>query len=281
LRIDLELDGFCLSGSGVPRAVHVVSLRTPADDLRNRFRTGANRHGRWFGCFNSVFGAPTFINAGDVIKVRVDGRKRRFTIPDIRPRTDRVGDAIRGRGPAGTTIQISIDRVSPTTHDPGIERAATVDERGRWRVELSGDYDIVGGMRINARLAHAGMVVRAASYAPYFKVSAGGNVLSGAVDPGQTVDFRLVDGEGATRATASTRRIVGAFFHVALQDDRGNAVYPRAGDRIESDIAADGRLLIPDSYLRRSSDLAPGDGLELTCRTEGGDELMLTSDARP
>lgn len=143
LEVDVEIGAFCLSG--IPRAVHVVALRTPDDELRDRFRTKSDRDGRWFGCFGSVFGMPTRVHAADVIEVRAEGLKRIFTVPDIRLRTDRVRDVIRGRGPAGATIQVSVDRLGPTRTEPGIERDATVNAQGRWRLDLSGQYDIIGG----------------------------------------------------------------------------------------------------------------------------------------
>ncbi len=320
LRVDVEIGRHVLSGQGVSRAVHVVILRTPEGDLRSRFRVEADGQGRWLGAFGHY--VPVTVNAGDIILIRVEGRKRTFTVPDIRPRTDRVGDVIRGRGPAGATVKVLVDRVGPTVYESGIERDETVNAQGRWRLDLSDQYDIIGGLRITVRLVHDGLSVVAGSFAPYFSMNAGGDTINGSVNPGQTVDFRLIDGGGVTRAAASTASTTSDFFFVALQDERGNAVYPRPGDRIESDIAADGRLLIPDSYLRasasddrikarcmpdaaftlysfgdrqrtfqgrtqddgtlrRSSDLQPGDSLELTCRTGGGDELGLTSDARP
>ncbi len=277
LQISVGIDDFsyCVSGSGVPRAIHVASLRTPDDEPRSRIRREADRRGRWFGCFNSIHGAPIFINAGDVIKVRVAGQERRFTIPDIRPRTHRVGDVIRGRGPVGATIQVSVDRGGFTEVDPGVARDVTVNGRGRWRLDLSGHYDIKGTDQISVALADDGLYVFSNSLAPHVKLDAGGNVLEGAVNPGRTVRFRLVGGDGVTRATASASEINSGRYAVSLQDERGNAVYPRAGDRIESDIAADGQLLIPASYLRAS---ASDDRIKAGCMPHSGFELFTSGE---
>ena len=275
LQISVGIGAFCVSGSGVPRAVHVVSLRTPDDELRSRFRREAGRQGRWLGCFNSVHGTPIFINAGDVIKVRVEGQKRRFTVPDIRPRTDRVGDVIRGRGPVGASIQVSVDRPGFTTDDPGVRRDVRVNGRGRWRLDLSDQYDIRGADGISVALADDGLHVSSNSFAPHIQLDAGGNVLSGAIDPGRTVSFRLVGGDGATRATASASEFFSGTYRVSLQDERGNAVYPRAGDRIESDIAGDGDLAIPDSFLRAD---ASEDRIKARCMPHSEFELFTAGD---
>jgi len=250
LQVNVGIGASCISGTGVPRAVHVVSLRAPDGELRGRFRDDATRRGRWFGCFGSDFGPRASINAGDAIKIRVEGRKHTFTVPDIRPRTDRVGDVIRGRGPAGATIQVTVERIEATEEEPGIAREATVDARGRWRLDLAGEYDIVGKLRVSTRLDDDGVVTFADSPVPFLALSSAAAAVSGSANPGQTVHLRLVDGDGATRVTASTSPTTHGYFFMALQDHRGNAVYPRPGDRIESDIAADGDLLIPDSFLK-------------------------------
>lgn len=85
--------------------------------------------------------------------------------------------------------------------------------------------------------------------------------------------FRLVDGEGETRAAASAsddrikaRCMPDAAFTLYSFGDRQRTFEGRTQD---------------DGALQRSSDLQPGDSLELTCRTGSGDELTLTSDARP
>jgi len=250
LQVNVEIGAFCISGTGVPRAVHVVSLRAPDGELRGRFRDDATRRGRWFGCFGFDPGPRATINAGDAIKIRVERRKRTFTVPDIRPRTDRVGDVIRGRGPAGATIQVRVERVEATGTELGIAREATVDARGRWRLDLAGEYDIVGGWRVSVRLDDDDMVTFADSAVPFIALSSAAAAVSGSANPGQTVHLRLVDGDGATRAKVSARAFYRDIFIVSLQDHRGNAVYPRPGDRLESDIAADGDLLIPDGFLK-------------------------------
>lgn len=250
LQVAVEIGAFCISGTGVPRAVHVVSLRAPDGELRGRFRDDATRRGRWFGCFGSDPGPRATINAGDAIKIRVEGRKRTFTVPDIRPRIDRVGDVIRGRGPAGATIQVRVERVEATGTELGIAREATVDARGRWRLDLAGEYDIVGGWQVSVRLEDDGMLVLADSGVPFIALSVAAAAVSGSANPGQTVHLRLVDGDGATRAKVSTRAFYRDIFIVSLQDHRGNAVYPRPGDHLESDIAADGDLLIPDGFIK-------------------------------
>ncbi len=226
LRVNVQIGDFCLSGSGVPKAVHVVSLRAPDGELRGRFREDATRRGRWFGCFGSDPGPRATINAGDAIKIRVEGRKRTFTVPDIRPRIDRVGDVIRGRGPAGATIQVRVERVEATGTELGIAREATVDARGRWRLDLAGEYDIVGGWRVSVRLDDDGMLVLADSGVPFVALSVAAAAVSGSANPGQTVHLRLVDSDGATRAEVSTRAFYRDIFIVSLQDHRGNAVYP-------------------------------------------------------
>lgn len=160
LQISVGIDDFsyCVSGSGVPRAIHVASLRTPDDEPRSHPQgsrpsgpmvrllqlhprgTDLHQRGR---CDQGPGGRP---------KAQVHDPGHPSTNASCRRRHP-------GRGPVGATIQVSVDRGGFAEVDLGVARDVTVNGRGRWRLDLSGHYDIKGTDQISVALADDGLYV--------------------------------------------------------------------------------------------------------------------------
>lgn len=239
--LSVDVGGPCITGRGEPGIRHTVTLRAPDGTYRARSSDRSNSEGEFFVC---LFGSGlTIINPGDRVTVRTRAGSETLRISDLRPRIDRRADTIWGRGPKGAIVRV---RVYPFPDRP---RTFTVpvDGRGYWRMDTTGELDIIGADAVEVRFRRGGDEVRASGYAPYLQFGADSNIVTGAATVGGQPTITLSRG-GITFAAATAISLVGSIV-ATLETPKGRAVYPRAGDVVSSTIAGGITLRVPISEL--------------------------------
>jgi len=227
----------CVNGTAPKGQLVTYSLRDSHGTLRLRARTHAESDGTFYLCpFGSV---PTYPEPGDTVKVKTPTASRSIVMPDIWPSIDRVTDVIRGHGPKGATLRV---QVAATTGD--VSRTVTVDDAGRWRLDLGGVADILGADQVLVSWKHAGVTVRAVSAAPAVLFSPQSDYVTGARNLGRPVSLRLTDADGKVRSD-TTAATYGPSFLAFLESAKGRAVNPRSGDRLRVGIAGGITLRVP------------------------------------
>lgn len=227
----------CVNGTAPKGQLVTYSLRDSHGTLRVRSRTHAGRDGSFFLC---PFGAvPTYPEPGDTVTVKSPTVSRSIVMPDIWPSIDRVTDVIRGHGPKGAKLRV---QVAATSGD--VSRTVTVDDAGRWRLDLGGVADILGADPVMVTWKHAGVTIRAVSAAPAVLFSAQSDYVTGVRNLGQAVTLRLTDATGTLRS-ATPAAAYGPSFLAFLESAKGRAVNPRSGDRLHVGIAGGITLRVP------------------------------------
>ena len=197
---------------------------------------------------------------GDRIAVTAGSLHRTLTVPPLTARFDRVSHRVSGRGPAGGTLQISVEggskahptRVSCTT-------STVVSALGVYSVDVEA---IAPGGACPARYTTAGGdfayvswtdglhdVVEVAPTAQLVEVTIGEAGVAGYLLPGATVTFELRTTTRVLRGSATVHGDAwGGEFGRDLRDAQGHLVPIRVGDRLSGDWARHVELVIPDMH---------------------------------
>lgn len=234
----LDLGDPCFSGHGHEDARHSVSLLTPDGHIRDQLVV-RSRGDRFRACF------ALDMNPNDRLRVRSQGDRRTFRIPDIKPFVDRTTDKVKGRAPAGTEVMLML------ADDNDLVRTVVADDDGWYRTDFTSKWDIRGTDPVIARWQHEGDEVLAVQITPFVIFNLVDDVVHGAANRGADVSIELLNRDGLPRGDARGEPDQGGQFETFFRDPAGTPVYPRRGDRIVAPaIASDVDLLVPAMSIR-------------------------------
>jgi hypothetical protein len=164
----------------------------------------------------------------------------------VRLRIDRTADRVWGTGPADSTIPLAVTRP-----DRGVLARANVaaDAQGRFDHSLARTVDLVAGDTVAAVLRRGALRVTTRAAVPWVRVTAATELLVVVGQPDAGASVRLMR-DGTTRASGNGTDLGDGLNIVPLRTATGAVAYPRAGDRLVTDVVGLPRLLIPRSALR-------------------------------
>ena len=247
LNMELKLGSRCLSGhKPTDQPVKVKLLRRDGRALETR--QDASTEFAWSICFRDH--VPV---AGNRIRLTNGTFERTVSVPDLTIALDRVTNVVRGRAPAGRTIDLAYAacdseglcvKASPIP--------VTANSHGRYRTDLSGSIDIDGSDIVRAIYtnAHDDRFYREGR-APWMTIK-GPNRFSLSCLPTGTTTVRLLSPTGALRASRSFHTTRGCRTVSGMFRKDGHAVNIRGGDRIRSDFASDARMVWPSPFVSAS-----------------------------
>ena len=194
---------------------------------------------------NACFGPPMV--PGDRITVKVGSTSRTLSVPKLSlGKLDRVQDLITGAGPSGKEVRITVNRCPPSSSPGGDCPDKLVLKRvvqgGTFSVDVSHSLDLRGKdfVEVVARNA-SGDRFRVARSVPEFSVTLGHSFISGALPPGHTFHFELLDAPGGTViATAAFQNGGGSQFI-----GESGEVFLGIGNQVRSTFASDAKLTVP------------------------------------
>ena len=107
ISVEVTVGFSCVTGSGQKRSEVIVTLGSALGDLRDRVITKTDKFGFWGACFR-LFSPSTYINGGDLLKVKIGDDVRRIDVPRLQPRIDRVHDVISGFAAPHSQVDIAV-----------------------------------------------------------------------------------------------------------------------------------------------------------------------------
>lgn len=247
LNMELRLGSRCVTGhKPTDQPVKVKLLRRDGRALETR--QDASTDFEWRICFRDHVPA-----AGNRIRLTNGAFVRTVSVPDLTAALDRVTNVVRGRAPAGRTV----DLVYGACDSEGVcakvlPGPVTANSHGRYRKDLSRSIDIDGSDIVRAIYTNSGgdRFYREGR-APYMTIT-GPNRFKLSCLPAGTTILRLLSPTGALRAsktfhaTRGCRTVSGTFRR------NGHAVNIHTGDRIRSDFASDARMTWPSPFVAAS-----------------------------
>jgi hypothetical protein len=238
VRYDLTLWDDCFSGTGPASKLLTFDLRRPNGTLAERVSDKTDASGRFAACFN-----PNYIISGwTLVAKRGTTRLRTFTIPTVTVATDRGDDTVKGRAPAGKRVTVSVrDCTSdPTTCTTVLARRLTASTKGRYALDVTGDFDAVGQDLAVARIrTGAGDTITRSVPFPYFYAWPSLNLVVVYAKAGSAIGAQQLDGPSGPVAQTAT---------VTIGPD-GDGLWnllTEPGDRFVVGIEADAILDLPD-----------------------------------
>jgi hypothetical protein len=248
LDLELRLGSRCLSGhKPTDQPVKVKLLRRDGKALETR--QDASTDFEWSICFRDH--VPV---AGNRIRLTNGTFERTVSVPDLTLALDRVTNVVRGRAPAGRTIDLAYaacDSEGLCLKSPPV--TVTANGHGRYRKDLSSaSIDIDGSDIVRAIYTNSGgdRFYREGR-APYMTIT-GPNRFKLSCLPAGSTTVRLLSPTGVLRASRSSdtprgcRTVSGTFRR------NGHAVNIHTGDRIRSDFAGDARMVWPSPHVSAS-----------------------------
>lgn len=240
--IQVTVGSECIEGTGPARTPVTVVVRTPGGLERGMVSAPIGPKGRFFGCFGTGL---EHVNAGDRIEARMGGWRRSWIVPTVRLRIDRTADRVWGTGPAGTTIPLSVRRPERGV----IARVSGVaGADGRFDRSLARTVDLIAGDTVAAVLRRGALRVTTQAAVPWIRVTAATDLLVVVGQPDAGASVRLIR-NGTTRASGRSTDLGDGLNVVPLRTATGAVAYPRAGDRVVTDVVGLPRLLVPRSAL--------------------------------
>ena len=236
----IRLGSACVTGRAPSdRALHLVWKSAAGASKANVYIP--TRYGYWSHC--SANG--DVLAAGDLLKATVGATTRRLVMPDVTIAVDRVRDVMRGRGPAGSVLELRYV-YNYCCWDSDVRVDVTVDSDGRWMFDDDSSLD---GFSANVEWTSTkGDHVGAASNAPDVVVDIGRPLVTGSANPGAAWKVVLRNTTTGTRkgVAQGTADEWGRFSGVFLNAS-GRPVNVMVGDRVVgSSLTADMDFIVRD-----------------------------------
>lgn len=243
----------CIAGSGPAGAPVTIAVLTPGGRVRGMVAGRTGPRGRFFDCFGSGLER---VNGGDRVRAAIGAWVRSWTVPRIGLHIDRTADTVTGTAPATTELPVVVTR-------PGLGPVARVTLRtaadGSFGASFARTSGLEAGDLVAAVVDRGALRVTTRAAVPWVRVTAATDLVLVVGDPGAGATVRLVR-DGATRATGTSTDLDDGLNVVPLRDSAGRPAYPRAGDRLVTDVPGLPTLRVPRSALRGdpSSDRVSG-----------------------
>lgn len=253
-RFELYVGSSCVGGFSSDGANVELTWRRAGGKLvvHNTYRA-ASEGGYWEACAGDGFTTP-LLRIGDRLEAKVGAAVRRFTVPGLTLRFDRVNDLFKGRAPAGTAARLAF--AGGLYSDVLVSRSVSVDGDGRWRHREPG-FDIVGGQYASLRWTSAKRDrVTIEGVAPFIRVSLGDSRFDGAHYAGTSFQARLIEvATGEVRAIGRATAGRHGSFTGTFRDASGQPVAVAAGLRLQAlSLAGDARWIVPNVTGSASAD---------------------------
>lgn len=246
LNLELKLGSRCVTGhKPTDQPVKVKLLRRDGRALETRQDTTTDLE--WRICFRDH--VPT---AGNRIRLTNDTFERTVSVPDLTLAVDRVTNVVRGRAPAGRTIDFAYGACDSEGGCVKSTFAVTANSRGRYRKDLSGTIDIDGSDIVRAiRTTSGGDRFYRETRAPWMTIT-GPNRFKLSCLPAGSTTVRLLSPTGALRASKTVHTTRGCRTVSGTFRTNGHAMTIRRNDRIRSDFASDARMTWPAPFVSAS-----------------------------
>jgi hypothetical protein len=241
----LYLGSSCIDGNSSDKALVTVVWRSASGTLKLKETiraSGSSYNGWWMLCAQQ----PRVLKVGDTIKATVGSTTRKFTVPKLTLRPDRVDDVFRGTAPAGTKIRLTYSGALFADYD--VYTSVNVRADGTWRYSPP-NFDIVGGLYASARWKSAkGDRVTIDVSTPFMIVTLGKARFEGAATPGVLVRAKLKDAAtGDVKAIGEAKSNIYGGFSGQFRNAAGKTVPLAAGLRLVAPkVASDAKWIVPN-----------------------------------
>jgi hypothetical protein len=216
--------------------------------VRDRVVTHSDRNGLWGVCF-SLFNPSTYVNGGDQLRIKVGDHARSIDIPRLEPRIDRVSNVIEGRADPGLEVDVAVSHRFDLKRTKDFVFNTHADSSGRYRVDTSGKFDLVGWDSVDILTQQGRDLFGASAVTPGIQIAVLSNDVLGFVNNGRDLTVQVKDRFGNSRGKVTAGPFAGGAFQIAMYDKQGRALYPRAHDVVTASFASDAHLEIPISQL--------------------------------
>ena len=233
----------CLGGQAPNLAQLTILWKDASDELKGRATVKADDDGYWWTCFDVM------LEPGDTIKITKGTSSRTVTIPRITAVANRVTNIVRGRGPAGASLELGV-----WGDDDWTEAQETVPGDGRYQHDFTGDFDLVGCNEVQVTwTSDAGDQVSRSIGVPCIEVVVGRVLGWDAQITGYTrvlgraeVELRDASDVLKGRAHDGGSAWSGSIHTYFGEDDDGDLVRALPGDKVQTTgIASDASFTIP------------------------------------
>jgi hypothetical protein len=251
--------GSCgLDGTAPSNTIVKLTLRNPDGAVRARATVHANENGNWSDA--CLLGE---VRSGDTVKASANGSSRQIVIPPLTVAGDRDADTVTGRAPAGTHLHVGVTRCS-SPECVARDKNVIVGASARFDVRFA--FDTIGGDVAYARFARGpGDFFTRSAWFPYLDVNVVQGGIAGGTSADRSVSATIWTSGGVLRGRASAVSEPGGKYAGTFVDAAGSPVYPRAGDRVESDVASGAHFTIPSMSV---SAVASTDVISAHCRPD-------------
>jgi len=266
----LNIGSSCVYGTAPANAQLHLVWRNAGGLAKANTYISSSAYGSWQYC--STDGAT--LASGDLLKATVGSYTRKFVVPLLTIRVDRVADEFRGRAPAGSAVTLWYVYTG-CCPDYVQHEDLVADAEGKW---LFTNYDYPVNRyegRIEWRNSQ-GDVVSAFDTAPSVRVVIGRSTLLGTTHlDGKPVKVVLRDGvTDAWKAVAKTSTVDEyGYFSAVFRNSAGQPVNVTPGDRVVGvSLASDMHFVVGD--IEASADVAT-DTVSGQCGNRPGEEMSI------
>jgi hypothetical protein len=253
ISVEVTVGFSCVSGGGPKRSEVIVTLKSAEGDMRDRIVTRTDRFGFWGACFR-LFSPSTYVNGGDLLKVKIGDDVRRIEVPRLQPRINRVSDVIEGWSTPHSLVEIAVAHQRDFQHVRNFFFSTTADAKGRYRVDTSSRVDLLGWDSVEVFVARGSDLFGALAVVPGMQVAVVSNDVAGYVNDGTRLRISIRDSNGVSRGTVTAGPFLFGGFEVVMFKKDGRPLYPRANDTLRATLATDAVMKIPASKLRGAAE---------------------------
>ena len=253
ITVEVSVGFSCVTGSGPIRSEVIATLKSSEGDVRDRVVTRTDKYGFWGACFR-LFSPSTYINGGDQVKIKIGDDVRRIDVPRLQPQIDRVRDVIAGWSFPHSQVDISVTHHRDFQHVHDYFFSATADAQGRYRIDTTSKFDLLGWDSVEVFVARGADLYGALAVVPAMQVAVVSNDVAGYVNDGTRLRISIHGPQGDLRGAVTAGPFLFGGFEVVMFNKDGRPLYPRANDTLRATFASDAVMKIPASKLRGSPD---------------------------
>jgi len=166
---------------------------------------------------------------------------------------DRVRDTIQGATRPNARVDILIQHRESFRRTQEFLYSEKTGDDGKFKVDTSSDFDLVGFDSVTVLLDRGGDFFRATALVPGVQVAHASNFVTGSTNAGNKVNLLLTDHNRRTKSAVSGAPVQFGLFELSMFTNDGRAAYATDGDWLIGSFARDASVQMPESALRGSA----------------------------
>jgi hypothetical protein len=241
--LDTPIGDRCVFGTGTASTHLNVLIKNASGGAVLNTGADVDAFGSWSAC-----GVNLVLVPGMTITLHHGTSQRSVIVPNLTIRTDRIGNVVSGRGPAGQTVPLSVSRCDPLGCPPTAHYVADVNAQGKYSLDLDAtvtQWNLVGGDEVSSEVTTAaGDQFLAHAEVPFLELLSRSVALVYVSPYRSTVTVELHSKTGAVRATKTRTATIEYSYRFEFRRN-GAVVNAMPTDRIVASFSSDAVIVWP------------------------------------